>query len=525
MIVPFSSSRAAPLLMFGAVACAQFNGIDIRDKIEEIEHLWVDNRGTNSDGFVGGVTPCANYIGFASNGRNRGEQTSAQWVRMVFHDSVTANLAAGTGGVDASIGFESNRAENSGLFINDTLQFMRPTVNAYLSMADNIALGLVVSLVTCGGANTGIPLRAGRIDAVEAGPAGVPEPTTDLATTLAQFAAAGFNQSETIALTACGHSLGRTHYSNFPDIISSLDGGVGFDSTPAAFDSSVVNEYLEGSGLLGGPLVTASNSSDQSDLRLYISDKNITMQALSTEAVFQTQCNSLFERMLNTVPSAVILSDPISPMTWKGVSIILDISSAGVVSVSGSIRNLYTTITRPATVPFTLTTSAGTSAILASTSAIGAGSGIFGSTIYWSFNSTTTSPGTTSVNFGDVVYPVNDQIFITPLQSINNRGAITVKAAVLTSLVGSSTMTAVLYVPGTQQGSLSPKITNTTIAMTSYGTVGLYTLFASGSTTVGGGGAPGGPGGGGGGGGTIVVKALLGDIASRTVKSTLFARA
>jgi hypothetical protein len=61
--------------------------------------------------------------------------------------------------------------------------------------------GLVASVSTCGGLDTGIPLRVGRIDATEAGPSGVPEPTTDLETTLAQFASAGFSQSETIALT------------------------------------------------------------------------------------------------------------------------------------------------------------------------------------------------------------------------------------------------------------------------------------------------------------------------------------
>jgi len=61
--------------------------------------------------------------------------------------------------------------------------------------------GLVASVSTCGGSDTGIPLRVGRIDATEAGPSGVPEPTTDLETTLAQFTSAGFSQSETIALT------------------------------------------------------------------------------------------------------------------------------------------------------------------------------------------------------------------------------------------------------------------------------------------------------------------------------------
>lgn len=43
-------------------------------------------------------------------------------------------------GLDASIGFESTRAENAGVFINATLAFFGPTVSAYLSLADNIAM-------------------------------------------------------------------------------------------------------------------------------------------------------------------------------------------------------------------------------------------------------------------------------------------------------------------------------------------------------------------------------------------------
>lgn len=59
-------------------------------------------------------------------------------------------------GLDASVGLETDRPENSGLFINDTLRFFSPvfpisllihsllthfqTVTAYLSMSDNIAL-------------------------------------------------------------------------------------------------------------------------------------------------------------------------------------------------------------------------------------------------------------------------------------------------------------------------------------------------------------------------------------------------
>lgn len=61
--------------------------------------------------------------------------------------------------------------------------------------------GLVAAVATCSGNSTGIPIRAGRIDALEAGPAGVPEQTTSLEETLAQFEAAGFSQEDTIIST------------------------------------------------------------------------------------------------------------------------------------------------------------------------------------------------------------------------------------------------------------------------------------------------------------------------------------
>ena len=73
-------------------------------------------------------------------------------------------------------------------------------------MADIIALGAVISIASCGGPY--VPLRGGRIDATSAGPAGVCEPETDLDTTFSKFQAAGFNKADTIALTACGHSMG-----------------------------------------------------------------------------------------------------------------------------------------------------------------------------------------------------------------------------------------------------------------------------------------------------------------------------
>jgi hypothetical protein len=238
------------------------------------------------------------------------------------------------------------------------------------------------------------------------------------------------------------------------------------------------------------------------------------MQALSAEAAFQAQCNSLFERMINTVPSTVTLSDPIIPMTWKGVDIMLDISSAGSISVSGLIRNLYTTTSPPVTVSYTTTSSNGNSSAKDSDAASGTGTGasIFGSTTYWAFNSTIASPGTTSLNFEDVAYPINDEIFVLPAQSSVDRTtkSFVVKAAALTTLTeGLGSMTGVLYVPEAQQGTITKKVTNTTVEMTAYGTAGNYTMFSSGNVTVSNA-------------ASVVVKALLGDAASRTVKSKIF---
>lgn len=83
------------LPLLAGPASAILDGIDARDVYEEMEHIFVDNSGTNSDGFIGAVTPCSNY--FQDRTGVEGEQSSAQWVRLVFHDFVTANITEGTG--------------------------------------------------------------------------------------------------------------------------------------------------------------------------------------------------------------------------------------------------------------------------------------------------------------------------------------------------------------------------------------------------------------------------------------------
>lgn len=256
--------------------------------------------------------------------------------------------------------------------------------------------------------------------------------------------------------------------------------------------------------------MTAPNEEDRSDFRLYTSDNNETMKALSEEAAFQATCLSLFERMIDTVPADVQLSDPIVPMTWKAVDVALDVNASGNVSVSGLIRNLYSDGSPPSTVTYTTSGTDGTSADQTTGTSSGSGTSLFGKTKYWSFNSTTASPGTSQLNFEDQTYPINDEIFILSKQSSSSsRSKLTIKAAALTSLKpeDGSSMTATLYVPTAVSGLFVKQIINEMVTMTEYGTAGEYTLYqGTTSTTT----------------GNMIAKVLLGDTASRTVKVDKF---
>jgi hypothetical protein len=68
------------------------NGISLYEKIEEIERQLLNPFTLNSL-----VTPCHEDFGLDQPGFNDtdtvGEQTSAEWVRIVFHDSITHGIA------------------------------------------------------------------------------------------------------------------------------------------------------------------------------------------------------------------------------------------------------------------------------------------------------------------------------------------------------------------------------------------------------------------------------------------------
>jgi hypothetical protein len=119
-----------------------------------------------------------------------------------------------------------------------------------------------------------------------------------------------------IQAVACGHTIGSVHEVNFPDIVSgaindeNTDGASHFDSTFDVFDNTGVLEYLNGTGLRGGPLVVGNNSTTNSDLRIFGSDGNSTIQGLAAPDSFREKCFAIFERMLNTV------SNEISPFSF-----------------------------------------------------------------------------------------------------------------------------------------------------------------------------------------------------------------
>ncbi|KAF7348797.1 Peroxidase [Mycena venus] len=484
--------------------------------MDELEHLLVDTDGFNDAGLQKAITPCSNYV---SGSQLLGRETAAQWVRVAFHDFATADVEAGTGGIDASIGFETLRPENSGAAMNDSLGFFAPFVNAHVSMADMIALSVVMSVGSCSAPSIHIPLRGGRVDATEGGLFGVPEPETDIHTTLNQFSQAGFSQSDAIGLTICGHTLGSVHHAGFPQVVpesavtpNNTGGGIHFDATPDVFDVDVLNEYLEWKGQRGGPLVTTENITVRSDLRLYLSDNNATLQGLAeSSSKFISTCVSLLTRMINTTPESVRLTEIITPNEVKPVNISLAVDSAGQVRFSGYIRiksgaviirswalSLGFILIACVSHRITWTSRSGASSPAFSTHAIAAQTGnssMFGTTFYHFFNTTldpaqgisafkimvmrSQDQSVQTLENGREGYPIEDvAVFLPHETTIASDGSLSLQAAVLTA-ADVQNVTAVISAPSPQLGTISPVIAKSVVNFERNGVRGLYTLFTA----------------------------------------------
>lgn len=174
-----------------------------------------------------------------------GRLAAAEWIRVAYHDMATADVEAGTGGLDASISFETDRDENKGPAFNATMKQLYLFHSARSSMADMIAMAVTLAVGSCSEGKVNVPYRGGRIDATEAGPLGVPEPQQDLDTHTGIFQKQGFNQTEMIGLVACGHSVGGVHGAVFPETVPVLNDTQNeaslqtFDTTGVVFDNGM----------------------------------------------------------------------------------------------------------------------------------------------------------------------------------------------------------------------------------------------------------------------------------------------
>lgn len=307
--------------------------------IDELEDVMFLNTGYKSRGFSSHITPCE----FSEFGAGR--QTAAEWLRIGFHDMSTTNVFfTPHGGIDGSIAFELGDGENIGAGFNTSLTTYSGFFNSRLPISDMIALGVYASVRGCGGPV--VPMRGGRVDATAAGPAGVPQPQNGQGIFKNQFTRMGFNVTDMIQMTACGHTLGGVHAGDFNNIVTP---GVSpndfqlFDTT-TSFDNDIAVQYINGPNsdpLAVGPSVASGRNSD---FAVFTADNNVTLKAMTNAATFNSMCTSILQRMIETVDPAVVLSDVIQPYEVKPTSIQLTLISGGAqIQFSGDIRVRTTT--------------------------------------------------------------------------------------------------------------------------------------------------------------------------------------
>ncbi|KAK6212466.1 hypothetical protein LQW54_005240 [Pestalotiopsis sp. IQ-011] len=355
-------------------------------------------------------------------------------------------------------------------------------------MADLEAIGTVMSVNLCGGKY--IPFRPGRVDAVQADPkTGVPEPSTNLEETLDEFERAGFNREDAIALTACGHTMGSVHHGGFPEVVeesavtpNNTNGGANFDTSRAAFDSRVVHEYIDGTGQLGGPLVSSFNDTSRSDLRLYESDGNATMQNLYDMGDgFEDVCVDLLGRMINTVPASSVLLDPITPFPVKPINVTWDFDSNDKLVLSGKIRVLPNAVNETNIVTINIdgkSIKADLEADRGATIFGSTGEGenlVYGETRYYSFSvpgediTNATSLTFTVEGADDVSIPIFTGPFIVPSLTTSNGRQVNYTIAVSQKVTSHSTDFAIKVVaPIPQPLTLGPILISGTAALATH---------------------------------------------------------
>ncbi|KAK5658489.1 hypothetical protein OQA88_1880 [Cercophora sp. LCS_1] len=475
------------------------------DEMEEIVFQLSGHRGRL---FSDLITPCNNEAA------GPGRVTASEWLRVAFHDMATANRFSGTGGIDASLQFELNNGENTGPGHRTTLAFYANYLSSRSSMADLIAAGTYASVRGCGG--LAIPLKLGRKDASAAGSTGVPQPQNSIGTFRQQFDRMGFTSVEMVQVTACGHTLGGVHTAEFPELVpagTGVNGQVGFDGTVAVFDNKVATEYIDGTTtnpLVVGPSVRLNR---HSDFKVFNSDGNATINAMSSLEAFQNVCKTVLQKMIDVVPRGVTLTEPIVPYMVKPVDMQLTLNTPGnTLLLTGSIRVRTTDLPGDSILNVVLTwkdrnggDKCGSAASCSTTSTQqGVASGFDDTFAFFPIStlvpaSSGISSFTIKINLRDGTsqeydnngnsYPMNDGIILQKPQSclLQGTGALTATALVRNDLKGLPVNLGVSYlVPRNNGNNPVPALNTADVVMTEGDCFGSYTVF-SGSFTIPGG--------------------------------------
>jgi hypothetical protein len=286
------------------------------------------------------VTPCTLE-------RIPGRVPAAGFIQAAFHDMGEHNVATGKGGLDASLAWELTGEigrDNAGPVFNSTLTFISRYYSRQASMSDLLALSMYTAVRGCGG--PAIPIRTGRKDATGPGTRGLPGVVDSTQTMKDKFSRMGFNTSDMIKLTACGHTMGSVHAQQFPQIVSpgtTPDGIIKFDNTTHAFDNNIVVDYVSGNTI--NPLVVGPDATN-TDKRVFEADGGVTVRQLADAQAFSNGCKDVLQRMIDVVPSNVQLTEAIQVYDVKPGALSLTLSSdAKSYIFSGEIR--VRTITRP----------------------------------------------------------------------------------------------------------------------------------------------------------------------------------
>lgn len=333
-----SPSALVALVGLAGAALADPTWPSVTDELEEIMYQ-LTSFGARK--FADTVSPCTNEAS------GPGRQNAAEWLRTAFHDMSTANMYFGAGGLDGSLQYELANGENTGPGHETTLKFMGDYLTPRSSLADLIALGVYTSVRSCGG--PAVPIRGGRKDASAKGATGVPLPQNSAVMFQQQFERMGFTKQEMIQLTACGHTLGGVHSTDFPELTppGAKNSEAPSDSTVAVFDNRVVTEYLDGK--TENPLVVGPSAglNKNSDFKVFNSDGNKTLEELRDPDTFRAVCKKVLQKMIDVVPPGVALSDPIAPYNVKPVGLQLTLERGGnALALKGYIRVRTTGLTK-----------------------------------------------------------------------------------------------------------------------------------------------------------------------------------